>query len=208
MHIKLEQAERTYELAKTECTYELARTECTYELGKTVSMSSWMQSDSTEVSTRWEWKKARDIILECTTDSVSGGQTALYQYTSWYFQAESGREIEMENAWSITNSFPSYTFYQECIIKYALDSSSWALPWLTAALPGIVCMPLELILPSFSVCRCLLGTVCLTWITLYFTSYWTASPWVGELTDRLLTDSLVPRPIFLPPAWPGNEVNV
>jgi len=52
MHIKLEQAERTYELAKTECTYELARTECTYELGKTVSMSSWMQSDSTEVSTR------------------------------------------------------------------------------------------------------------------------------------------------------------
>lgn len=136
------------------------------------------------------------------------GQTALYQYTSWYFQAESGREIEMESAWSITNSFPNYTFYQECVIKYALDSSSWALPWLTAALPGVACMPLELILPSFPVCRCLLGTVCLTWITLYFTSYWTASLWVGSLTDKLCTDSCVPRPIFLPPAWPGNEVNV
>ena len=34
MHIQLEQAK---------CTYELAKTECTYELGKTVGMSSWME---------------------------------------------------------------------------------------------------------------------------------------------------------------------
>lgn len=185
MHIQLEQAECTYELTKTECTYE---ENCRYELVDTIRLHWSVHEVRVEEDMRHCSRVNNRLSLR--------GQTALYQYTSWYFQAESGREIEMESAWSITNSFPNYTFNQECVIKYALDSSSWALPWLTAALPGVACIPLELILPSFPVCRCLLGTVCLTWITLYFTSYWTASLWVGGLTERLCTDSLVPRLIF------------